>query len=68
MPRPTKVFRRQRVNAALEWKRGNKKEAYGLWEKAAAGLKEHRDKKRNKKKPADAPAAETAAPAEPAAE
>ncbi len=68
MPRPTKAFHRQRVNAALEWKRGNKKEAYGLWEKAAAGLKEHREKKRNKKKPADAPAAETAAPAESAAE
>ena len=64
MPRPTKAFRRQRVNAALEWKRGNKKEAYSLWEKAAAGSKEHREKKRNKNKPADAPAAE----AEPAAE
>ncbi len=64
MPRPTKAFRRQRVTAAQEWKRGNKKEAYSLWEKAAAGLKEHRDKKRNKKKPAGAPAA----PAEAAAE
>ena len=51
MPRPTKVFRRQKIDAALAWKRGEKKEAYKLWEKAAAGLKEHRAKKQNKKKP-----------------
>ncbi len=50
MPRPTKVFRRQKVNAAIEWKRGNRKEAYELWEKAAQSLKEHREKKRNKNK------------------
>ena len=62
MPRPTKVFRRQKVSAALEWKRGNKKEAYTLWEKAAKGLKEHHAKKHNKKKPE--PAAETPAPTE----
>ena len=52
MPRPTKVFRRQKVNAGIAWKRGDKKEAYELWEKAAAALKEHRTKKRNKNKPA----------------
>lgn len=50
MPRPTKVFRRQKINAAIAWKRGDRKEAYKLWEKAAASLKEHRAKKRNKKK------------------
>ncbi len=50
MPRPTKVFRRQKIEAAAAWKRGEKKEAYGLWAKAAAGLKEHQEKKRNKKK------------------
>ncbi len=53
MPRPTKAFRRMKIQAAVAYKRGEKKEAYQLWEKAAAGLKEHRDKKRNKNKPAD---------------
>ncbi len=48
MPRPTKTFRRQKINAAIAWKRGDKKEAYRLWEEAAAGLKEHRAKKRAK--------------------
>lgn len=64
MPRPTKAFRRQRVDASIEWKRGNKKEAYELWEKAAQGLKEHQAKKRNKKKAEEKPAAESPAPAE----
>ena len=54
MPRPTKVFRRQKINAAIAWKRGDRKEAYNLWEKAAASVKEHRAKKRNKKKDAEA--------------
>ncbi len=53
MPRPTKVFRRQKINAAVAWKRGDKQEAYKLWEQAAAGLKEHRAKKRNKNKSAE---------------
>ncbi len=62
MPRPTKAFHRQRVNAAAAWKRGEKKEAYKLWEAAASSLKEHAEKKRNKKKKAaDAAAAEAAA-------
>jgi len=52
MPRPTKAFKRQRVNAAEAWKRGEKKEAYDLWAKASKGLKEHRAKKVNKKKAA----------------
>jgi len=55
MPRPTKAFRRQKVNAASEFKKGNRKEAYQLWEKAAQGLKDHQAKKRNKKKPAEQP-------------
>ncbi len=53
MPRPTKVFRRQRVDAQIAWKRGEKKEAYKLWEAAAASMKEHRAKKHNKNKPAE---------------
>lgn len=61
MPRPTKVFRRQRVNAAIAWKRGEKKEAYKLWEEAAASLKEHRTKKRNKNKAARESESEEAA-------
>ena len=50
MPRPTKAIRRIRLSAAAAWKRGEKKEAYTQWEKAAASLKEHREKKRNKNK------------------
>lgn len=53
MPRPTKALRRQKINAAAAWKRGDKKEAYKLWEEAAASLKEHRAKKHDKKKPAE---------------
>ena len=51
MPRPTKAFRRQKINAAAAWKRGEKAEAYKLWEQAAASLKEFQAKKRNKNKP-----------------
>lgn len=50
MPRPTKAFRRMKVNAAAAYKRGDRKEAYELWQKASDGLKEHQAKKRNKKK------------------
>ena len=60
MPRATKVFRRQKINAAIAFKRGDKKEAYGLWEKAAASVKEHREKKRHKNQaPKEAPEATT---------
>ena len=52
MPRPTKAFKRQKLNAAAAWKKGERKEAYELWEKAAKGMHEHRAKKRNKNKPA----------------
>lgn len=57
MPRPTKAFRRMKIQAAISYKRGEKKEAYKLWEKAAAGIKEHRAKKHNKNKTADESAA-----------
>ena len=50
MPRPNKTFRRHKINAAIAFKRGDRKEAYELWEKAAAGIKELREKKRNKHK------------------
>lgn len=67
MPRPTKAFRRQKLSAAQEWKRGNRKEAYDLWEKCATSMHEHAENKRNKKqKAADivaAAAAEAAAKA-----
>lgn len=53
MPRPTKAFRRIKLNAAEAWKKGEKAEAYKLWEQAAKSYKEHRDKKRNKKKQAE---------------
>lgn len=69
MPRPTKAFRRQKTNAAAAWKRGEKKEAYKLWEEASASLKAHTDKKKNKRKlAAEAAAVETAAAEAKAAE
>ncbi len=46
MPRPNKTFRRQKINAALAYKRGEREEAYKLWEKAAAGIKELHAKRR----------------------
>lgn len=65
MPRPTKVFRQKRLSAAAAWKKGDKKEAYTLWEKAAASAKEHLANKHNKKKPAeDAEATEAVATAD----
>jgi hypothetical protein len=49
-----------KINAAIAYKRGDRQEAYKLWAKAAAALKEHQEKKRNKHKPAE----EAAAPSE----
>ena len=43
-----------RLSAAAAWKRGDKTEAYKLWEKAATGQKEHHAKKNNKNKPEEA--------------
>ena len=60
MPRPTKAFRRQKINAAIAWKRGDKKEAYKLWEEASASLKDLRAKKKDKNKPADGGESSTA--------
>jgi len=64
MPRPTKAIRRQKLNAAAAWKRGEKKEAYKLWAEATAALKEHQTKKRTKNTTAATPA-EGAQPAQP---
>jgi hypothetical protein len=52
MPRPTKAFRRIKLNAAAAWKRGERKEAYKLWEQASKSYKAHTEKKRNKKQKA----------------
>ena len=60
MPRPTKAYRRIKINAASEWKKGNHAEAYKLWTKAATEYKTHLDKKRNKKKAAEGAAAPSA--------
>ncbi len=53
VPRPTKQFRRQKVAAAAEWKKGNRKEATKLWADADKARKEFQAKKRNKNKPAE---------------
>lgn len=53
MPRPTKAFRRQKLNAAAAFKRGERAEAYKLWEEAAKGYREHKAKKLAKNKPAE---------------
>lgn len=49
MPRGTKALRRQKINAGLEYKKGNREEAYKLWSKAAASYKERLAGKKNKK-------------------
>ena len=64
MPRPTKAYSLKRRNAAAAWKRGEKKEAYKLWEEASASSKEHLAKKKNKKQAAAAVKAAEAAAAE----
>lgn len=64
MPRPAKAARRQKINASIEYKKGNRKEAYTLWAKAAASRLERLEAKRFKrKKAAEAAAAEAAAAA-----
>ena len=50
MPRPTKTFRRMKIQAAAAYRRGEREEAYKLWDKAATGVKEHREKKHSKSK------------------
>jgi hypothetical protein len=64
MPRPAKASRRQLINAGIEFKKGNVKEAYVLWAKSAASRKERYEAKHNKKKrAAEAAAAKEAASA-----
>jgi hypothetical protein len=61
--RKSKEIKRKRMNAASEFRRGNRKEAYKLWSDAKKEL----DELRGRNKP---PAAPTASPSEapPAAE
>jgi len=49
VPRPTKAIKRQKVSAAQAWKKGDRAEAYKLWEQAVVARKEYREKKRSKK-------------------
>ena len=62
MPRSAKTNRRQIINASIEYKKGNRKEAYNLWAKADAARKERYASKHFKKKRAadEAAAAESA--------
>ena len=50
MPRPSKTVRRQKVNAGLEYKKGNRKEAYKIWAKASEGRVELQAKKKKNQK------------------
>jgi len=53
VPRPSKAIKRQRVNAATAWKKGEREEARKLWTAAAAARNELQiKKKRAGKKPA----------------
>ena len=54
LPRPNKAVHRQKVEASLEWKKGNREEAQKLWLEADKARKELQAKKHNKKKPAEA--------------
>jgi hypothetical protein len=58
MPRAAKTFRRQKINASIAYKRGDRKEAYKLWDQAAAGRREHAAKKRDKKAAAESESSE----------
>lgn len=64
MPRPSKTVRRQKINAAQEWKKGNREEAKKLWLAADKTQKELQDKKRNKRKKAEEEKKAAEAPAE----
>jgi len=52
MPRPSKTYRRQKINAAIAYKRGDREEAYKLWSQSAQNTHEHLKKKQFKKKKA----------------
>ena len=65
MPRPSKTVRRQKINAGIEFNKGNRREAYALWSKAATVRKELQAKrKRNQQGQPEAtePDAEPSAP------
>jgi len=68
VPRPNKTVRRQKINAGLEWKKGNRQEAYKLWADADKARKEVQAKKQKSKKPAEPPAEEGAEAAAPEGE
>lgn len=55
MPRPTKAYRRQKINAAAAYKRGDREEAYKLWKQASDSLREARSKKRTRHQPEPEP-------------
>jgi hypothetical protein len=67
VPRPSKTIRRQKVNAGIEWKKGNRAEACKLWADADKGRKELQAKKK-KHKQGTAPADEAAEGEAPQAE
>ena len=68
MPRAAKTIRRQIINAGIEYKKGNRKEAYELWKKATAARKLRYTEKNFKRKRAEEAAAAEAAAAKAAAE
>ena len=49
MPRASKTIKRQKVMAGIEYRKGNKEEAYKLWKAADAAQREHYAKKHNNK-------------------
>ena len=46
MPRPSKVIRRQKIDAASDWKKGNRTEAQKMWADADKARKELQAKKK----------------------
>jgi len=54
MPRANKAIKRQRVNAAAEYKKGKRKAAYDLWAAAEKARQEIKAKKKAKKAAASA--------------
>jgi len=46
VPRPSKAIRRQKVDAATEWKKGNRAEAQKMWAEADKARKELQAKKK----------------------
>jgi len=52
--RKTKDIKRKRINAGIEYKKGNRKDAYKMWAEAKKEMDELRG--RNKPPPQEAPA------------